>query len=79
MYSKIFAAMAMGLPFLDPYMNTSGDFGHGVNFAVAGSTALPVEFLAKKNISTMVTNSSLEVQLSWMSAHFNSTCHNERG
>ncbi|XP_052172275.1 acetylajmalan esterase-like [Diospyros lotus] len=73
-----YLAMATSLPFLDPYMNTSGDFGHGVNFAVAGSTTLPVDFLAKKNISTMVTHSSLEVQLGWMSTHFNFTCHNER-
>ena len=39
MYSKIFAAMATSLPFLNSYMNTGGDFRHGVNFVVAGRAA----------------------------------------
>ncbi|XP_052203863.1 acetylajmalan esterase-like [Diospyros lotus] len=67
-------ARAAGLPFLTPYKETSGDFRHGVNFAVAGATALSVEYLAKKNILTSVSNSSLDVQLDWMSKYFNSTC-----
>ncbi|KAI8022229.1 Acetylajmalan esterase [Camellia lanceoleosa] len=72
-----FFAMAAGLPFLDPYLNTDGDFRHGANFAVASSTALPVEVLANKNILTMYTNSSLSVQLNWMSTHFYSIFHAE--
>ncbi|KAL6964714.1 acetylajmaline esterase [Sarracenia purpurea var. burkii] len=73
-----YIAMAAGLPFLNPYKNVDADFKHGVNFAVAGSTALPMETLASKNISSPVTGSSLTVQLDWMSTHFNSICYTER-
>ncbi|XP_052192845.1 acetylajmalan esterase-like [Diospyros lotus] len=69
---------AAGLPLLNPYKNDEADFRHGVNFAVAGSTALPVENLASKKIVSPVTTSSLNVQLNWMFSHFNSTCHTER-
>ncbi|CAL5339549.1 unnamed protein product [Camellia sinensis] len=68
-------AMAADLPFLNPYLNTNGDFRHGANFAVAGSTALLVEVLVNKSIPTMSTNSSLSVQIDWMSTHFNSIFH----
>ncbi|XP_057479231.1 acetylajmalan esterase-like [Actinidia eriantha] len=71
-------ASAAGLPFLNPYKNNEANFRHGANFAVAGSTALPVEVLAGKNISTMVTGSSLSVQLDWMFTHFNAICNTDR-
>ncbi|XP_058226175.1 acetylajmalan esterase-like isoform X2 [Rhododendron vialii] len=71
-------AISAGLPFLNPYKNIGSDFGHGVNFAVAGATALPVEFLASKLIFPLLTESSLRVQLDWMSGHFNSICSTER-
>ncbi|XP_057465115.1 acetylajmalan esterase-like [Actinidia eriantha] len=71
-------ALAAGLPFLNPYKNNDANFRHGANFAVAGSTALPVEILAEKNISTMVTGSSLSVQLDWMFTHFNAICDTDR-
>ncbi|KAH7847681.1 hypothetical protein Vadar_028949 [Vaccinium darrowii] len=70
--------MAAGLPFLVPYKDDHGDFKHGVNFAVAGSTTLPADILAVKNIPTMLTKSSLGVQLDWMSTHFSSMCTRER-
>ncbi|KAH7846357.1 hypothetical protein Vadar_012939 [Vaccinium darrowii] len=73
-----FIAKAAGLPFLDAYKDNDGDFTHGVNFAVAGSTALSAEYLAKRNISSPVTNSSLGVQLDWMSKHFDSICNTSR-
>ncbi|KAK6154488.1 hypothetical protein DH2020_008736 [Rehmannia glutinosa] len=73
-----FIAMAAGLPFLPPYKDVNGDFRHGVNFAVAGSTALPSEVLAGKHIISPVTTSSLNVQLDWMSNHLNSICTNHR-
>ncbi|KAG2695648.1 hypothetical protein I3760_07G022100 [Carya illinoinensis] len=50
----------------------------GENFAVAGSTALSTNALAKKNILSPVTNSSLDVQLDWMSSHFNAACLNDQ-
>ncbi|KAK6133048.1 hypothetical protein DH2020_033203 [Rehmannia glutinosa] len=73
-----YIAMAAGLPFLPPYKDVNGDFRHGVNFAVTGSTALPSKVLASKHIFSMYTNSSLNVQLDWMSSHFNSICTNHR-
>ncbi|KAK6149419.1 hypothetical protein DH2020_016944 [Rehmannia glutinosa] len=67
-------AMAAGLPFVRPYKNMDDHFKHGVNFAVAGSTALPSQVLASKHIFSPVTTSSLHVQLEWMFTHFNSIC-----
>uniref|UniRef100_A0A6N2KTN1 SGNH hydrolase-type esterase domain-containing protein n=1 Tax=Salix viminalis TaxID=40686 RepID=A0A6N2KTN1_SALVM len=64
------------LPYLDAYLNlvrkSFGGLG-GVNFAVAGSTALPEKVLSSKNIMNLVTNESLSTQLKWMSTYFN-TC-----
>ncbi|CAI9768955.1 unnamed protein product [Fraxinus pennsylvanica] len=72
-----FIALSAGLPLLKPYKEAGANFAHGVNFAVAGSTALPVETLAANNILSPVTSSSLDVQLDWMHSHFNSTCNNQ--
>ncbi|XP_019183130.1 PREDICTED: acetylajmalan esterase-like [Ipomoea nil] len=69
-----YLAMAAGLPFLNPYKNIDADFRHGVNFAVAGATALPAHVLAAKNIPVTRSHSSLDVQLDWMFSHFNSIC-----
>ncbi|XP_057804615.1 acetylajmalan esterase-like [Salvia miltiorrhiza] len=66
-------AMDAGLPLLPPFKKWDADFSHGVNFAVAGSTALPWEALAALNISSPVTNTSLSVQLDSLSAYFCST------
>ncbi|KAH7846885.1 hypothetical protein Vadar_019317 [Vaccinium darrowii] len=67
-----FIANASGLPFLNPYLKKDAKFRHGVNFAVAGATALPENVLTKLNITNTLTNSSLQVQLDWMSKHLNS-------
>ncbi|KAG5541591.1 hypothetical protein RHGRI_021431 [Rhododendron griersonianum] len=72
-HAPMTASHASGLPFLSPYEKKDGDFKQGVNFAVAGATALPTEVLAKMNIANPDTNSSLKVQLDWMSGYFN-TC-----
>ncbi|KAM7481944.1 hypothetical protein LguiB_006527 [Lonicera macranthoides] len=69
-----YIAMASGLPLLNPYKKVDADFRHGVNFAVAGATALPLDVLADENIIASVTNSSLNVQLDWMSSYFSSIC-----
>ncbi|KAM7481951.1 hypothetical protein LguiB_006534 [Lonicera macranthoides] len=70
-----YIAIASGLPLLNPYKKVDADFRHGVNFAVAGATALPVDVLANWNTRTSATNSSLNIQLDWMSTYFNSLCH----
>ncbi|KAM7481945.1 hypothetical protein LguiB_006528 [Lonicera macranthoides] len=69
-----YIALASGLPLLNPYKKVNADFRHGANFAVAGATALPVGLLANRNILSSITNSSLNVQLDWMSTYFNSIC-----
>ncbi|CAO2831620.1 unnamed protein product [Amaranthus hypochondriacus] len=67
-------AQALKLPFLNAFLNKNGNFSHGVNFAVAGSTALSTETLATKNIMSPMTNSSLSVQLRWFKSHLSSIC-----
>ena len=74
-----FTALASGLPYLEPSMKEDGNFTAGVNFAVAGSTALPKEVLEAKDITNPISNSSLSVQLDWMSSHFASICHTKEG
>ncbi|KAE8646130.1 hypothetical protein Csa_016115 [Cucumis sativus] len=74
-----FLALDAGLPLVSPYLNKDGLMDHGVNFAVAGSTALPSQYLSSSyKIISPVTNSSLDHQLDWMFSHFNSICHNQR-
>ncbi|XP_022998969.1 acetylajmalan esterase-like [Cucurbita maxima] len=70
-------ALDAGLPLVNPYLNKDALTRHGVNFAVAGSTALSSEALSQKKISSLVTNSSLDQQLDWMFSHFNSICYDQ--
>ncbi|KAL6323991.1 hypothetical protein AAG906_006262 [Vitis piasezkii] len=48
--------MTAGLPFLNPYVNKDADFSHGVNFVVAGSTAMSMSSLIHDHILSTVTN-----------------------
>ncbi|KAJ9681864.1 hypothetical protein PVL29_017975 [Vitis rotundifolia] len=63
-----YVALEAGLPFLNPYLKKDSDFSHGVNFAITGATALSTSFLAAKGVIPPFTNSSLNVQLDWMSS-----------
>uniref|UniRef100_A0A6V7QSA3 GDSL esterase/lipase n=1 Tax=Ananas comosus var. bracteatus TaxID=296719 RepID=A0A6V7QSA3_ANACO len=67
-----FLTTALSLPFLPPYLavarNPSGAL-HGVNFAVAGSTAIEHEFYVQNNITIDVTPQSLMTQLGWFQKH----------
>ncbi|KAF8387870.1 hypothetical protein HHK36_026532 [Tetracentron sinense] len=72
-----YLAKAAGLPLLNPYLKRDADFTQGVNFAVAGSTALDTSSLAKRNILSPVTNSSLNVQLEWFKTHLSSICNSK--
>lgn len=72
-------ALGSNLSVVNPYKNEQADFGSGANFAVAGSTALSTLDLAKEGILSTVTNSSLEVQLDWMTQHFASLCQTQQG
>ncbi|CAK9148166.1 unnamed protein product [Ilex paraguariensis] len=63
-----FIAEAYGLQFVPPYLAlTEGQkVQHGVNFAVAGATALDSKFFYDKNIGNFLwTNDSLSIQLGW--------------
>ncbi|KAH9619207.1 hypothetical protein KSS87_009360 [Heliosperma pusillum] len=63
-------------PFLNPYLAKGADFSQGVNFAVAGSTALDTPTLQSKGILSPVTPSSLNVQLDWFRTHLETICDN---
>ncbi|XP_047961245.1 GDSL esterase/lipase At5g45910-like [Salvia hispanica] len=63
-----FIAEAYGLPYLPPYLSHGKieKFSQGVNFAVAGATALDSKFFHDRNIGQFLwTNDSLAVQLGW--------------
>ncbi|KAK9074386.1 hypothetical protein SSX86_006984 [Deinandra increscens subsp. villosa] len=64
-----FLAESLELPFIPPYMHEGSanmeKFKHGVNFAVAGSTAMNSQHLAAEGIQNAATNASLEVELQW--------------
>lgn len=70
-------ALAAGVPLLNPYLKGNANFTHGVNFAVAGSTALSATALGEKDIMLLVTNSTLGIQLEWMSTYFASQCNTD--
>ncbi|KAJ4965309.1 hypothetical protein NE237_017158 [Protea cynaroides] len=67
-------ALALGLPFLNPYLKKGANFTAGVNFAVTGATALNTSFLIKEKIPLSFTNNSLSVQLEWFRTHLQTIC-----
>ncbi|KAI3456177.1 hypothetical protein Pfo_012840 [Paulownia fortunei] len=72
-----FLAEAYGLPYLPPYLALAkGDkFEHGVNFAVAGATALDAKFFYDRKIGQILwTNDSLSVQLGWFNKLKSTLC-----
>nr|GMD36259.1 GDSL esterase/lipase At3g48460 [Ipomoea batatas] len=64
-----FVAQALSLPFLPPYLNRKADTSYGVNFAVAGSTAIDHRFFVENNITLDITPQSLDTQLSWFNRY----------
>ncbi|KAF3328485.1 GDSL esterase/lipase [Carex littledalei] len=62
-----FIAEAYGLPFIPPYLSgeSTENFLHGVNFAVAGATALDNSFFESMGIKVSWTNYLLGAQLEW--------------
>ncbi|CAN7069774.1 unnamed protein product [Brassica rapa subsp. trilocularis] len=75
-----YLARRLQLPLLNPYLNVNttqpSSFSNGVNFAVAGSTALNSSFFTSRNLHVPATNTPLSTQLSWFKSHLRSTCHN---
>ncbi|KAK9065386.1 hypothetical protein SSX86_016769 [Deinandra increscens subsp. villosa] len=73
-----FLAESLGLPLIPPSLamnatlNVTG-LGHGVNYAVAGATALDSSFHEERGEYTR-TNASLGVQLGWFKESLSSVC-----
>uniref|UniRef100_A0A0E0KLH4 Esterase n=1 Tax=Oryza punctata TaxID=4537 RepID=A0A0E0KLH4_ORYPU len=61
----------LSLPgFLPPYLSpAAANATHGVNFAVAGATAIEHDFFAKNNLSVDITPQSIMTELAWFEAH----------
>ncbi|KAK2984191.1 hypothetical protein RJ640_017304 [Escallonia rubra] len=73
-----FIAQYFGLPFLPPYIRGKNgsdiSFGKGVNFAVAGATALDAAFFEERGVYNPLTNVSLGTQLGWFKKVLPSLC-----
>nr|GMD91936.1 GDSL esterase/lipase At1g28580-like [Ipomoea batatas] len=75
-----FIARSLGLPFLRPYLSAENgeeesNFEKGVNFAVAGATALHISFFEERGIVNDMTNTSLGTQLDWFQKSFCNSIH----
>jgi hypothetical protein len=78
----IVVAEESGLPYLPPYLGLEKDqnVSHGVNFAVAGATALDPEFFFRRKIgSSLTTNYSLSTQVAWFKKLKPSLCSTKQG
>ncbi|KAJ4972543.1 hypothetical protein NE237_005717 [Protea cynaroides] len=61
-----FVTETLSLPYLPPYLDRiNAGTSHGVNFAVAGSTAIDHDFFVRHNVSLDSTPESLLTQLVW--------------
>nr|Q3MKY2.1 RecName: Full=Acetylajmalan esterase; Flags: Precursor [Rauvolfia serpentina]AAW88320.1 acetylajmalan acetylesterase [Rauvolfia serpentina] len=69
-----FIATALNLPLLNPYLQQNVSFRHGVNFAVAGATALDRSFLAARGVQVSDIHSHLSAQLNWFRTYLGSIC-----
>lgn len=65
-----FLSASLSLPFLPPYLVPSSvSSPHGVNFAVAGSTALDHKVFIEHNVTLDITPQSLGTQLGWFDGY----------
>ncbi|KAG6573104.1 GDSL esterase/lipase, partial [Cucurbita argyrosperma subsp. sororia] len=71
-----FIAQTLSLPFLTPYRYLKGNESfHGVNFAVAGSTAINHDFFVRNNLSLNITPQSIQTQLHWFNKFLETQGH----
>lgn len=77
----VWEAEFLGIPYVEPYLGYKngavprGSIEQGVNFAVAGATALGRSFFEEKGFAVDVTtNYSLVVQLGWFKDVLRSLC-----
>ncbi|XP_062116057.1 GDSL esterase/lipase At3g48460-like [Humulus lupulus] len=68
-----FVAQSLSLPYLPPYKYIKGNSPNGVNFAVAGSTAIDHEFFVKNNLTLNITPQSIQTQLLWFDKYLEET------
>lgn len=78
------AAEEYGLPYVPPYLPIANSLKskakNGVNFAVAGATALDAKFFYDKGIGKILwTNDSLSTQLEWFKKVKSSMCTTKQG
>ncbi|XP_076902477.1 GDSL esterase/lipase At1g31550-like [Bidens hawaiensis] len=77
-----FLAESLGLPLIPPYFNDKENGGvtslarQGVNYAVAGATALDSSIVEARWGGGLVINASLGVQLTWFKQSLSSVCDN---
>ncbi|KAK1375409.1 Sinapine esterase [Heracleum sosnowskyi] len=75
-----FLAEYLGIPLIPPYLGrknhtrSANNFLLGVNFAVAGATAMDKQFFEQRGVHIMVKNISLGTQLSWFKELLPSLC-----
>ncbi|XP_071706725.1 GDSL esterase/lipase At1g28580-like [Rutidosis leptorrhynchoides] len=71
-----FLAESLGLPLIPPSQgsNIVTGLGQGVNYAVAGATALDSSFHEARGVVNTMTNASLGVQLGWFKQSLPSIC-----
>ncbi|XP_020217466.1 GDSL esterase/lipase At3g48460 [Cajanus cajan] len=67
-----FVAEALSLPYLPPYRHIRGNDTFGVNFAVAGSTAINHLFFVRNNLSLDITPQSIQTQIIWFNRYLQS-------
>ncbi|CAN1804993.1 GDSL esterase/lipase At5g45910 [Linum perenne] len=66
-------AEAVGVPYVNPYLNKSLDHTYGANFAVGGVGYLSKETRNKWDIHLPWSQSSVDVQMDWLEQHLNHT------
>lgn len=60
-----FLAEKLSLPYLPPFLEEDANKIHGVNFAVAGATAIELEFFLRNDVPLLFIPKSLRDQLDW--------------
>ncbi|KAL6659854.1 hypothetical protein ACP70R_002683 [Stipagrostis hirtigluma subsp. patula] len=70
-------AMALNLSLVSPYLDKGADFASGVNFAVAGATALDRTALLLGGVMAPPASVPLSSQLGWFKSYLNDTCNSQ--
>jgi len=73
-----FIAQSAGLPLVEPYENPKSTLTYGVDFSVAGVTALSNAQLKAVNLDPGYSNSTFDVQLVWLKKHLSTFCNDTK-